>query len=181
MAMLFSIPAERAVIIRDQESGLYSVTAYFITKLNADLPFQIIFPSLYCVILYWMVGFQNSAEQFFLFLITIILVSNFGSSLGFLVSGITGDVSTSLAIAPVTFLPIMLFSGFLVQISSVTWVLRWFSYPNPIRYAFAAIVKNEFTGLVFTCNSPIPQACPWQNGEQVRCGRVPNYMYYTTL
>ncbi len=168
IGVLFTFPAERTVVLRDQESGLYPISAYFLTKINTDLPFQILFPSLYVTILYFMVDFKNTAEAFFVFLVVAVLVSNVGASLGFLMSGATGSVAVSLSLAPMTFLPLMLFSGFLVNLETVTWALRWIAYINPMRYGFSAIMQSEFTGLVFTCPTGAPpNACPWKTGDQV--------------
>ena len=41
----------------------------------------------------------------------------------------------------------------------------WIAYINPLRYAWAAMIKSEMRGLTFACQ---PGAtCVWTSGEQV--------------
>jgi hypothetical protein len=65
---------------------MYSVTAYYLAKSTADLPFQIIYPCIVTTIIYWMVGLKEEAGAFFICLGITILVANIAQSLGLLVS-----------------------------------------------------------------------------------------------
>ena len=76
------------------------------------------------------------------------------------------DVQQAMQAGPAFILPLMLFSGFYIQLHSIGWWFRWISYISPIRWGFVALIKNEMKGLLFECPSP-PLACPAPNGEAV--------------
>ena len=62
--MLSSVPMERAVFLKEQNSKLYRVATYFIGKMSIELIFTMIYPILYVLIIYWVSAFNsNSAER----------------------------------------------------------------------------------------------------------------------
>jgi ABC-type multidrug transport system permease subunit len=175
VGVLFTFPAERALFVRERNDGLYSTRAYFAAKSLADVPFQLFFPTLFACIIYYAVGLQAVLTNFLLFIALTAITANIGAAIGFTVSGATGDVATALSIMPVSFLPLMLFSGFLVNLSSMTVVVKWISYIDPLRFTFSLYVINEFEGLTFECDVPsvegtlaagMTRGCV-SNGEQV--------------
>ena len=46
---------------------MYSVSAYYFGRTITELPFLIIFPVLFSVIIYWAMGLTGGAERFFIF------------------------------------------------------------------------------------------------------------------
>jgi hypothetical protein len=51
-----TVPAEKPIVVRERLSGAYNVSAYYLGKNLSELPLDIVFNLLYCVIVYWMVG-----------------------------------------------------------------------------------------------------------------------------
>lgn len=169
IGVLFSFPSEQALFVRERNEGLYSTKMYFAAKSIADAPLQIFFPFLFAAILYYIAGFTSEFGSFLKFSLAVVAQANCGAAMGFLVSGATGDVQMSLSLAPVTFLPMMLLSGFLVNFENLTWALRWLSFFNPFMYCFSMLMQNEFEDLVFTCSASerLGDRCPTQDGQQV--------------
>jgi hypothetical protein len=54
---LFALSPDRAADIpaREYGNGMYGVTAYYLAKSTADIPFHIVFPVISTTITYWMV------------------------------------------------------------------------------------------------------------------------------
>ena len=50
-----SVPTERPTFLREYGNGMYGVTAYYLAKSTADIPFHIVFPVIGTTITYWMV------------------------------------------------------------------------------------------------------------------------------
>jgi ATP-binding cassette subfamily G (WHITE) protein 1 len=123
IGVLFTFPIERNVFAREQADGAYSTKTYFAAKSTVDLPFQCFFSSLFAVIFFHLIGFAGGLEGFCVFWGAVVLMANVGAGIGFMISGATGDVSVSLSVAPGIFMPMMLFSGFLVNLENVTWAL----------------------------------------------------------
>lgn len=164
IGVVSALPQERAVVLREIRDGAYSPGMYFIAKAQADTPMQSLFPAIFGTIVYWMVGFQADAGRFFMYIACVVLVSNIGASLGFVVAALTGDTTVALAIVPASVLPMMIFSGFLIKIGSIFVPLRYVSYINPFRYAFSLLAQNELRGLRFICKGA---PCPIQSGDQL--------------
>lgn len=100
-------PMERAVFLRERDSGDYSVSAYYIGKQVAELPFQLLFPIVGGTIIYWMVGLQAVWYKFFTFLGLMSLVGMWATSMGFLLSAGTSVVAAG-ALGPSTLSPLLL-------------------------------------------------------------------------
>jgi hypothetical protein len=67
--MCFVVPEERAVFMREQASSLYSVSAYFLSKLLADMPFHFALPLEMGAITYFLIGFNTEEDAGSKFLI----------------------------------------------------------------------------------------------------------------
>lgn len=55
--VMIAVPKERTVFLREHASKAYTTTSYFISKTVSDLPYAMVFPALFCTIVYWMVGY----------------------------------------------------------------------------------------------------------------------------
>eukprot|EP00941_MAST-03F_sp_MAST-3F-sp1_P003465 g3465.t1 len=171
LGVLHTFPAERAVFVREYSDGAYGSALYYLSKVAVDTPFQCLFGVIHVLIFFNMVGLAGGFETFLLYTLTIVLLVNVGASFGFLISGATGDVELSLSIMPGIFMPLMLFTGFLVNLDNVTWALRWIKYVNPITYAYSIVAIGEFKELQFTCSEAQKIArgglCPTNTGQEV--------------
>ena len=137
---------ERPVFIREYRNGYYPVIAYFLSKLIVDLPAQIIFPVLTMSIPYWIVGYQSSIKCYSIAALTFILIANASAALGMLLGGVFSRIETALAVMPMILMPLMIFGGLLVNLGAVPWYFRWLKYLSPVKRAFVALAKNEFSG-----------------------------------
>ncbi|KAL6069457.1 ATP-binding cassette sub- G member 2 [Balamuthia mandrillaris] len=169
MTTLVMFPEERGVFIREHSSGAYGTLAYFLSKSIADLPFMTVFPIIFCLITYWMVGLDADVEKFFIFLACVVLVAQVAQSLGLAISAGAPDMGTSMALAPLVFIPLMLTGGLFLNQDSVPDWLRWIQFLSLFKYGFEILVLNEFDGLVFTCTQAERDRsggnCPVPDGE----------------
>lgn len=58
---------------------MYNISSWFAAKTLTVVPVQVVQTSLFCVITYWMVGYNSSASRFFIYLA---LLNNFQVSSG---------------------------------------------------------------------------------------------------
>lgn len=81
MAPLMVFQQEKKVFLRERGSKTYQVLPYYLAKTTAELPFQILFPSLAVFIVYWMANLNPHLDRFFTFwfivIVTAILFSGF--------------------------------------------------------------------------------------------------------
>lgn len=178
MSSLFSalstFPADLAVFLRERGSKTYHVSSYFLGKTLAEIPHQILFPTLFGAIVYWIVGLNPSVDRFFIFLLTLFVIAVSGQSFGQLISIISPNPDVAFTLGPVISTLLMLFGGFYMNVANIPVYFVWIYWISFFHYGFEALVLNEFTGVTFICReSEFKQGpggikiCPIESGNQV--------------
>jgi ABC-type multidrug transport system permease subunit len=144
---------EKNVFTREFGAGYYSLPAYFFSKISVELPFQIIFPFIMALIIYFMVGLQAVASKFFILEGFVILSSLCGFALGICFACIFSSLPVALAVTPLVLLPMMLFSGLFLNQGSIPAYVDWIKFMTPMKWGFSAIAINEYSGLQLKTDS----------------------------
>ncbi|XP_073679175.1 broad substrate specificity ATP-binding cassette transporter ABCG2-like [Garra rufa] len=141
---------ERKLFVHEYTSGYYRVSVYFLSKVLSDILFLRTIPGIIfgCVV-YWMIGLKATAEAFFIFLFSIILVSYTATSMTLAISADQTMVAIAYIFINNIFVIMMIFSGLLVNLPSMADWLNWLKYFSIPRYGLTAVEINEFTGLTF--------------------------------
>ena len=144
---LFSL--ERPVIMREVSSGYYEVFGYYLSKMIIEIPLQMIITFITCTIIYWLCLFQKKFKKYIIFIGIIELGSLCGLSIGTAIATAAKNVNIALQFSPFCFVPLILFSGLLINSSSIPPYFTWIQYISPIRYMYQEVYKNEFRGLYY--------------------------------
>ena len=151
---------ERVLFIHENASGYYHVSTYFIAKLVCDLiPLRIVPSILFSTIVYFMIGFQRTTEKFFIFYLAIFSTTLCGAALCFLISASVQVFGIANLLAAMAFVLMMVFGGFLVELSSIVEFLSWIKWISIFRYSINIITINEFSGLQL-CLKDNKTICP---------------------
>lgn len=182
MGVLTTFGNERGAVLREQENNLYTTLPYFLARLLVDIPTKILGPSVFATITYWMVGFQPSADKFIIYGIVLILMALTGNAMGLFIACIFPDVAIALQVAPIIILPLVMFSGFVLNTDSIPVYLMWLEWISPAKYGFAALARNEFKGLDLRCRDSELLAVVGNDGTEVKvCPFATGNDYYDTL
>lgn len=76
------------------------------------------------------------------------LSSVVGFALGIFFASIFKNLPTALAVAPLSLLPMMLFSGLFVNSENIPVYFDWIKYLSPMKYGFEGMLKAQMEGLL---------------------------------
>ncbi|XP_009674798.2 broad substrate specificity ATP-binding cassette transporter ABCG2 isoform X2 [Struthio camelus] len=166
--------AEKKIFIHEYISGYYRTSVYFISKLMADLiPMRTLPSIIFTCITYFMLGLKPRVEAFFIMMFTLMMVSYTATSMALAISAGQTVVAVANLLMTITFVFMIIFSGLLVNLTSIMSWLSWLQYLSIPRYGMTALQINELNGLNF-CNSVnttnLNDNCrqtsqPWCTGE----------------
>ncbi|KAF8278031.1 hypothetical protein TcBrA4_0118740 [Trypanosoma cruzi] len=104
-------PPERAVFLQEQANDSYNAAVYFFAKYVAEIPFQMLFPTVLDLITYFMMHLYRSPGAFFVNWFILVLLATFGYTFGLMFATFFESSTTAFAIVPVIFLPMLVVAG----------------------------------------------------------------------
>jgi ABC-type multidrug transport system permease subunit len=134
---------ERSVSYRETAAGMYSSLPFALSACAVEVPYILTQSILFCIISYWMIGFEATAAkyfwyQFFIF-ITLFLMTNYGIMTVYATPNIVAaSISSSM------FFGIWnLYAGFIIAPSQMPVYFRWYRYLNPIYWSLYGIIVSQ--------------------------------------
>uniref|UniRef100_K7F2T9 Broad substrate specificity ATP-binding cassette transporter ABCG2 n=1 Tax=Pelodiscus sinensis TaxID=13735 RepID=K7F2T9_PELSI len=147
---------EKKIFIHEYISGYYRVSAYFFSKIMADLiPMRTLPGIIFTSINYFLIGFKPTIEAFFIMMVTLILVAYTASSMALAIATGQDVVAVANLLISICFVFMIIFSGLLVNLTSIESWIFWLKYFSIPRYGLTALQINEFTGLNFCQNASV--------------------------
>ncbi len=100
---------------------------------------------------YFLIGFQQEAGKFFLFMLFMFLCSLAATSLALMVSAICKTTDMSVTVLPLALEVSRLFGGFFLAPSRLPKYFSWLDALSYVKYTFIGTALNELQGLTLTC------------------------------
>lgn len=148
---------ERPIFRNECSNGYYRISSYFLSKLFFDvLPLRILPLIIFSLMVYFMTGLKLGVDNFFIFVVSLLTANLTGSSICIFVSSSTSNIAVANLLVTLPFVFMQVFSGFLLNLASITKVLRWLQYLSIFRYSLASLEINELKGMTFS-------DCPTKN------------------
>ncbi|KAH8368889.1 hypothetical protein KR200_000371 [Drosophila serrata] len=154
---------DSAVFLREYYNGWYSLGAYYLSKVLADLPLQLTCPTLFISIGYFMTGQPSELHRFAMCWVICVLTAFIGHFIG-VIAGSLFSMQLAIFLVPSATIPFLLFSGFFIRLNELSWFLRPICDVSFFRYVFEGLLRAIYG---------------YDRGE-LECYAAMNYCYYKT-
>ncbi|KAI7731693.1 LOW QUALITY PROTEIN: hypothetical protein M8C21_022446, partial [Ambrosia artemisiifolia] len=96
---IFTFPQEREMIAKERSSGMYRLSSYFLSRTIGDLPMELVLPTFFCIITYWMGGLKHNLGSFLYALVTLLLSVLISQGLGLAIGALVMDLKLATMLA----------------------------------------------------------------------------------
>lgn len=142
--LLLQFPSERPIFLREYAANMYGTVPYFAAKTVVELPLALLTSLETWLISYWIMGF--SGNFFYLVMVSWLLTLT-ASSTALFVGCSVANAQSAQELAPLIFVPQILFTGIFIPIGLVPQWLRWLQYICALKYAIDLGCIVEFASL----------------------------------
>lgn len=164
MSALAVFPPERAVFLQEQSSSMYGAGTYYLAKVIAEIPLNIVFPTVYVIITYFSWGLAPGATAFFNHYAIALCISYCGNAFGLMAAAMFPSTEIAMTMTPLFLMPMLLVGGLFANTERLEPYWVWLNYISFPRYAYKAFFVNEFTHMDNLCSTP---PCRFENGGEV--------------
>ncbi|KAL8159109.1 hypothetical protein V2J09_000646 [Rumex salicifolius] len=138
----FAFPQDRAVFLKERGSGMYTLSSYFMARIVGDLPMELILPTLFLSMTYWMTGLKPEPGAFILTLAVVLLYVLVAQGLGLALGAIIMDAKRASTIVTITMLAFVLTGGFYVH--KMPECFHWIKYVSITFYAYKLLIAIQY-------------------------------------
>merc|ERR1712071_538224 len=133
-------------------TNMYRTGPYFVAKAISEIPFTILFQSLFGSIIYPLVRLQKGRFKKFLGIVSLHSIAC--EAIGLLIGSVSPSSDVALALFPPFIVLNIIFDGKNIAEENTPYLLRWVNKVGLIRWGFTGLALNEFDGLEFTSSGP---------------------------
>ncbi|KAG6897004.1 hypothetical protein C0992_004715 [Termitomyces sp. T32_za158] len=163
MAEIPALYAQRPIVHRHKIAALYHPFIEALALTLVDIPITFVTTFLFGVILYFMVGLQRTAGQFFVFYLFVFSMSVTMKAWFRTIAAAFKSEATAQTVAGISVLAVAIYTGYQIPKPTMIGALRWITYINPLRYGFESILANEFRTLNAKCSTLVPSGPGYEN------------------
>lgn len=103
---------------------------------------ELVLPTIFLTIVYWMAGLNPTAERFFLTLLTLLLSVLVAQGLGLALGAMVMDQKSATTLGSVIMLSFLLAGGFYVQ--HVPGFIGWIKYVSISHYSYKLLIGSQY-------------------------------------
>lgn len=141
---VFAFPQDRAVFTKERASGMYSLSSYFMARITGDLPMELILPTVFLCLVYWMASLR---PEMWIFLLTLTIVLAYvlvAQGLGLAIGAIIMDAKRASTVVTIIMLGCVLTGGFYVH--KLPECLGWIKYASLTYYCYRLLIYVQYGG-----------------------------------
>ncbi|KAJ7948614.1 ABC transporter-like protein [Quillaja saponaria] len=155
---IFTFPEELMMLEKERSSGMYRLSSYFMSRMVADLPMELVLPTIFACITYFMAGLRATAANFLYALSALLLNVLVSEGLGLALGAIVMDLKSATTLASVIMLTFQLAGGYYVQ--HVHPFISWIKYLSISHYTYKLLMGSQYSAQDFyPCATNVSQFC----------------------
>merc|ERR1711871_973194 len=163
-------PAERSIYLRDQISGMYCTSAFYIARSFAEAPTHALCGAIGAVLTHYLYGLQNDFEHLLTYGFISVITVMTTSSILMWVSSLAKNFEQSNQLLMPSLLPCMFFSGFFITAEMIPSMWSWVPDVNFLYYSTNYAIVNEIQGMEGGCVQDIEELSSYCTGAASTCG-----------
>ncbi|KAL7598532.1 hypothetical protein Lser_V15G21112 [Lactuca serriola] len=149
---IFTFPQERQMLGKERSSGMYRLSSYFISRTIGDLPMELVLPTLFCIITYWMAGLKSDFGSFLYALFTLLFSVLASQGLGLAVGALVMNQKSATIMGSVIMLSFTLAGGYYVQ--HVPDFISWIKYISISQHTYKLLIASQYEhGQTYKCGN----------------------------
>ncbi|KAF8413924.1 hypothetical protein HHK36_001920 [Tetracentron sinense] len=139
---IFTFPQERLMLMKERSSGMYRLSSYFMARTVGDLPMELVLPTIFVTITYWMGGLRPTAGNYFHTLAVLLYSVLVAQGLGLALGAIVMDLKSSTTLGSVIMLSFLLAGGYYVQ--HVPAFIAWIKYISLSHHSYKLLLMSQY-------------------------------------
>ncbi|CAK9137150.1 unnamed protein product, partial [Ilex paraguariensis] len=140
----FAFPQERAIFMKERASGMYTLSSYFMARIVGDLPMELILPTFFLTIAYWMTGLKPELGAFLLTLSIVLGYVLVSQGLGLFLGALIMDAKQASMVVTVIMLAFVLTGGYYVH--KMPYYMAWIKYISSTFYSYRLLINIQYGG-----------------------------------
>ena len=171
-------PTEKEVIKKERQSGAYRLSAYYLSKIVAEIPVDIAIPMIAVTIFFWLAGFAKYFGAYLLYLLATVYSICVSNTFGILIGTSVSTFDKALSCLTISGMFFMAISGFWIKDNALPVFIRPFKYINFMRHGhlltFAVLLDHnewscgEKNTLFERCNMDNPNYDGFIHGDDIK-------------
>jgi ATP-binding cassette subfamily G (WHITE) protein 2 len=167
-SIINAFPEERGLMLRERASGMYKASAYFMSKITVDALVQIPMIVTFSVTTYYLIGLQDVAAKFIVFLVFMHLCYFSATGLALMIGALCKTTDLATVALSLVLEICRLYGGFFLSPKNLPHYFSWLDALSYVKYSYVGISLNENAGLDLYCrpNELKNGVCPYTSGWQ---------------
>lgn len=131
------------MLTRERSSGMYRLSSYYFARTVGDLPMELVLPTIFVTVTYWMGGLKPSLVTFVLTLLIVLFNVLVSQGLGLALGAILMDLKQATTLSSVMMLVFLLASGYYIQ--HIPPFIVWLKYISFSHYCYKLLVGVQYS------------------------------------
>ncbi|KAK7244350.1 hypothetical protein RIF29_39170 [Crotalaria pallida] len=149
---IHTFPEEVMMLEKERSSGMYRLSSYFMSRMVAELPMELILPAIFLVITYWMAGLKANVVNFLYTLLSLLLHVLVCQGIGLAIGAIVLHQKSATTLASVIMLCFTLAAGFYVR--HMPKFIAWVKYISNAYYTYQLLIGSQYhIGETYPCSN----------------------------